>query len=182
MSTVFVLVVVAVVAFAVVARPAGSVDGTATDAGAGSGAPDGRPAASSVPSTSADVHPPDLPDRGVHEPLTDIAGWLQSDVTSLEELRGQVVAVQFWTFACSNCKATLPHLQELYAAHHADGFEIVGVHAPEFDFEADVDNITGGDRRPRRHVAGRARPDQAHVPRLAGGVAGVLAADLSARS
>lgn len=84
---------------------------------------------------------PELPDRGVHPPLRDIDGWLQSDMSSLEELRGEVVAVQFWTFGCSNCKATLPHMQELHAKYADQGFEIVGVHAPEFEFEADVDNI-----------------------------------------
>ncbi len=87
------------------------------------------------------IEQPDLPDRGAHPPLTGIERWLQSDVTSLEELRGEVVAVQFWTFGCSNCKATLPHMQELYVRYHDRGFEIVGVHAPEFSFEADVDNI-----------------------------------------
>jgi thiol-disulfide isomerase/thioredoxin len=87
------------------------------------------------------VPPPELPLRGVHPPLRDIEGWLQSDVTSLEELRGQVVAVQFWTFGCSNCKATLEHLRQWYADHHDEGFEIVGVHSPEFSYEADVDNI-----------------------------------------
>jgi thiol-disulfide isomerase/thioredoxin len=91
--------------------------------------------------TTEPVPPPDLPDRGVHPELREIAGWLQSDVTSLEELRGQVVAVQFWTFGCYNCKNTLPRMQQLYADHRDQGFEIVGVHAPEFDYEADVDNI-----------------------------------------
>ena len=85
--------------------------------------------------------PPDLPDRGEHPALVNIDVWLQSDVGSLEELRGQVVAVQFWTFGCSNCKATLPHMQELYPKYHEQGFEIVGVHAPEFGYEAEVDNI-----------------------------------------
>jgi thiol-disulfide isomerase/thioredoxin len=84
---------------------------------------------------------PDLEDRGVHPPLRDIDGWLQSDVTSLEALRGQVVAVQFWTFGCGNCRATLGHLQDWYAEYRDQGFEIVGVHAPEFSYEADVDNI-----------------------------------------
>lgn len=87
------------------------------------------------------VAPPDLPDRGAHPELRRIDGWLQSEVTSLEELRGQVVAVQFWTFGCSNCKATLPHMQALYDAYHDQGLEIVGIHAPEFSFEAEVDNI-----------------------------------------
>lgn len=94
-----------------------------------------------TPATTRPEARPDLPDRGLHPELRDIDGWLQSDVTSLEELEGQVVAVQFWTFGCSNCKATLSHMQQLYADHHEDGFEIVGIHAPEFSYEADVDNI-----------------------------------------
>ena len=91
--------------------------------------------------TPPPVAAPDLPDRGLHPELLEIDGWLQSDVMSLEELRGDVVAVQFWTFGCSNCRATLPHMQELYAKYEDQGLEIVGIHAPEFGFEAEVDNI-----------------------------------------
>ena len=87
------------------------------------------------------VATPALPDRGPHPDLLDIDGWLQSDVTSLEELEGNVVAVQFWTFGCRNCKATLPHMQELYEKYADQGFEIVGIHAPEFSYEAEVANI-----------------------------------------
>lgn len=91
--------------------------------------------------TATPIAPPDLPNRGLHPELRDIDGWLQSNITSLDELRGQVVAVQFWTFGCSNCKATLVHMQKLYADYHDQGFEIVGIHSPEFSYEADVDNI-----------------------------------------
>ncbi len=80
---------------------------------------------------------PDLPNRGEHPPLLEIDDWLQTDIMSLEELRGKVVAVQFWTFGCFNCKATIPHMQALYEKYGGDEFEIVGVHAPEFDFERD---------------------------------------------
>jgi len=97
--------------------------------------------ASSVPVTTT-VSASELPDRGLHPELIDIDGWLQSDVTSLEELEGKVVAVQFWTFGCRNCKATLPHMAELYETYRDQGFEIVGIHAPEFGFEAEVANIT----------------------------------------
>ena len=88
-----------------------------------------------------EVETPELTDRGPHPELLDIDGWLQSEVSSLEELRGKVVAVQFWTFGCSNCRATLPHMQELYENYAEEGFEIVGVHAPEFAYEAEVSNI-----------------------------------------
>ncbi len=85
---------------------------------------------------------PELPDRGLHPELQNIERWLQSDVTSLEELEGKVVAVQFWTFSCNNCQATIPHMSALYQKYQNQGFEIVGIHAPEFEFEAEVANIT----------------------------------------
>ena len=74
-------------------------------------------------------------------PLTDLDGWLQTDITSLDALQGQVVIVQFWTFGCGNCKRTIPHLQDIYAEHADAGLEIVGVHSPEFNFEKDPEAI-----------------------------------------
>ena len=82
-----------------------------------------------------------LPDLGPAMELVGIDGWLQADVESLEDLRGKVVVVQFWTFGCHNCKATIPNLEALYAEHGGADFEIVGVHSPEFDYEKDPDAI-----------------------------------------
>lgn len=96
-----------------------------------------EPVADTAAESAADPLVPDLPNRGAHPPLLEIDEWLQSDITSLEELQGKVVAVQFWTFGCHNCKATIPHMQALYEKYDRDDFEIVGVHAPEFDFERD---------------------------------------------
>ncbi|MEL6891551.1 MAG: redoxin domain-containing protein [Actinomycetota bacterium] len=84
---------------------------------------------------------PDLPVRGEHPPLIGIDGWQQSDIESLEDLRGKVVAVQFWTFGCHNCNATKPHMRALYEKYGGDDFEIVGVHAPEFEYEKDPASI-----------------------------------------
>jgi len=82
-----------------------------------------------------------LPDLGPAKELVGIDGWLQADIESLEDLRGTVVVVQFWTFGCHNCKATIPNLEALYAEHGGADFEIVGVHSPEFDYEKDPDAI-----------------------------------------
>lgn len=89
---------------------------------------------SAVATTIPDVLPPDL---GPARVLRGIDGWLQTDIESLDELKGKVVVVQFWTFGCHNCKATLPNLQALYEEHRGEDFEIVGVHSPEFDYEKD---------------------------------------------
>ena len=74
-------------------------------------------------------------------PLVDIDGWLASDVTSLGELRGSVVVVEFWTFGCYNCKNRIPYTQDLYAMYKDRGLEIVGIHSPEFGYEREVANI-----------------------------------------
>jgi len=93
-----------------------------------------------APAAAEPIDPPPVL-REEHPPLKDIDGWLQSDVTSLEELRGQVVIVEFWTFGCYNCKNRLPYTQDIYAAYRDQGLEIVGIHSPEFAYEKEVDAI-----------------------------------------
>ena len=70
--------------------------------------------------------------------LQNLEGWLNTDITSLDELDGKVVVLELWTFGCFNCQNRIPHTQELYARTSRDDLEIVGVHAPEFDFERDA--------------------------------------------
>ena len=83
------------------------------------------------------------PVLGEADTLTGLDGWLNTSATSLEEIRAAntLTVVQFWTFGCRNCKNTLETLGQLYADFGDRGVEIVGVHSPEFSFEADVDNI-----------------------------------------
>jgi cytochrome c biogenesis protein CcdA/thiol-disulfide isomerase/thioredoxin len=60
---------------------------------------------------------------------------------SLEELRGRVVLVDFWTYTCINCLRTLPYLRAWDARYRNRGLAIIGVHTPEFAFEREVDNV-----------------------------------------
>ena len=59
----------------------------------------------------------------------------------LADLKGKVVIVDFWTYSCINCQRTLPYLKSWYDKYHKDGLEIIGVHAPEFEFEKDAGNL-----------------------------------------
>ena len=96
--------------------------------------------ASTTPAPTEPIDPPPVLSEE-HPPLKEIDGWLQSDVTSLEELRGKVVIVEFWTFGCYNCRNRLPYTQDIYAAYRDQGLEIVGIHSPEFAYEKEVDAI-----------------------------------------
>jgi len=79
--------------------------------------------------------------------FTGIDGWVNSEPLALEGLRGKVVLVDFWTFSCVNCVRTFPFLRDLYQRYHPAGLEIVGVHAPEFDFERDEANVAAAIER-----------------------------------
>jgi cytochrome c biogenesis protein CcdA/thiol-disulfide isomerase/thioredoxin len=60
---------------------------------------------------------------------------------SLRSLRGKVVLIDFWTYSCINCLRTLPELKAWDSTYRRDGLTIVGLHAPEFPFERDADNV-----------------------------------------
>jgi thiol-disulfide isomerase/thioredoxin len=73
--------------------------------------------------------------------FTDLQNWINSDPLTLADLKGKVVLVNFWTFGCVNCQNTLPYVRDLYAKYHDKGFEIVGLHAPEFGNEKEIANV-----------------------------------------
>ncbi|MBC7994155.1 MAG: cytochrome c biogenesis protein DipZ [Rhizobacter sp.] len=92
------------------------------------------PASSAVQSDSA----------GLGEPAPEFAGittWLNSPPLTMQGLRGKVVLVDFWTYACINCVRTLPHLTRWHQRYADQGLVIVGVHTPEFSFERDTANV-----------------------------------------
>jgi thiol-disulfide isomerase/thioredoxin len=74
-------------------------------------------------------------------PLNGATQWLNSQPLSNEMLRGKVVLVDFWTYSCINCLRTLPYLKAWDEKYRAQGLLIIGVHAPEFAFEKDLNNV-----------------------------------------
>lgn len=70
-----------------------------------------------------------------------ISQWLNSAPLQTVDLKGNVVLVQFWTFACINCQRTLPYLTRWHREYMAKGLKVIGVHTPEFPFEREVKNI-----------------------------------------
>ena len=67
--------------------------------------------------------------------------WINSEPLTIDGLRGNVVLIDFWTYTCVNCIRTLPYLQEWYDRYADEGFVIVGVHTPEFEFEKIYENV-----------------------------------------
>jgi thiol-disulfide isomerase/thioredoxin len=59
---------------------------------------------------------------------------------SLRQLRGKVVLVDFWTYACINCQHILPDLKRL-EKKYGDALAVVGVHSAKFATEKGNDAI-----------------------------------------
>jgi thiol-disulfide isomerase/thioredoxin len=73
--------------------------------------------------------------------LDDAPVWLNSEPLTAEGLRGRVVLVDFWTYSCVNWLRTLPYVSAWDERYRDRGLVVVGVHAPEFGFEHDLDNV-----------------------------------------
>ena len=67
--------------------------------------------------------------------------WINSERLTAERLRGRVVLVDFWTYSCVNWLRTLPYIRAWETRYRDRGLVVVGVHAPEFEFEHDVENV-----------------------------------------
>jgi thiol-disulfide isomerase/thioredoxin len=70
------------------------------------------------------------------------SGFVNVDNITISSLIGKkVILVDFWTYSCINCERTIPYLNMWYEKYHDQGFEIIGVHTPEFQFEHNIDNV-----------------------------------------
>ena len=68
-------------------------------------------------------------------------GWINTaGPIHLEDLRGKVVLLDFWTYCCINCHHVLPDLAYL-EEKYKDELVVIGVHTAKFEAEKDTDNI-----------------------------------------
>jgi len=73
--------------------------------------------------------------------LTGATQWINSEPLTREKLKGRVVLVDFWTYSCINCLRTLPYVRAWAEKYKSQGLVVIGVHAPEFAFEKDPNNV-----------------------------------------
>ena len=88
-----------------------------------------------------------LPVEGRLPSLAGTVDWLNSPPLTAEALRGHVVLVDFWTYSCINCLRTLPYIEAWAKKYRDQGLIVIGVHAPEFAFERNIDNVRAAVKR-----------------------------------
>jgi thiol-disulfide isomerase/thioredoxin len=98
----------------------------------------GRDAGVRQQMTRTAVH---VPIEGELRSLGSATAWLNSRPLAAADLRGKVVLVDFWTYSCINWMRSLPYVRAWADKYKDRGLVVIGVHAPEFGFEHDVDNV-----------------------------------------
>ena len=70
--------------------------------------------------------------------------WLNTDndtPISIEQLKGRVVLLDFWTYCCINCMHVFPELHALEEKYQGQPVVVIGIHSGKFDHEKDADHI-----------------------------------------
>src|SRR5918997_1602344 len=88
----------------------------------------------------AAIHPR-LPIESAMPSLGGATGWLNSQPLTAPALRGKVVLIDFWTYSCINWLRQLPYVRAWAEKYRDHGLVVIGVHAPEFTFEQNVDSV-----------------------------------------
>ena len=73
--------------------------------------------------------------------LTNADEWLNSQPLTPAALRGKVVLVNFWTYTCINWQRQFPYVHAWAEKYKDQGLVVIGVHAPEFEFEKNIANV-----------------------------------------
>jgi thiol-disulfide isomerase/thioredoxin len=82
-----------------------------------------------------------LPVEAEFPSLGGATQWLNSEPLTAAGLRGKIVVINFWTFSCINSLRMLPYIRAWAAKYKAQGLVVIGVQAPEFTFEKNIDNV-----------------------------------------
>lgn len=84
-----------------------------------------------------------MPEVEEQMPMPEYRGgqWFNSPPLTVAGLRGKVVITDFWDYTCVNCLHTLPYMRAWHERYADKGLVIVGVHAPEFPFAAEPQNV-----------------------------------------
>ena len=88
-----------------------------------------------------------LADCGRAPEFAGISQWLNGTSTTMTALRGKVTLIDFWAYSCINCQRELPHVQAWWKNYAPFGFQVIGVHTPEYAFEHDAGNVATGARK-----------------------------------
>ncbi len=84
--------------------------------------------------------------RDTHYRAPKLVGqsWLNvkpTDVDRIQNFKGRVTILHFWTFECINCKHNLPSYAAWAKQYPSNLVQVIGVHTPELPEERNIKNV-----------------------------------------
>ncbi len=67
--------------------------------------------------------------------------WINSQPLSINQLRGKIILLNFFTYSCINCIRTFPAIKRMWQRYSSFGVYVIGIHTSEFEFEKDFKNV-----------------------------------------
>src|SRR5262245_7206493 len=77
-------------------------------------------------------------------PPLAVERWVNSPPLTPESLLGKVVLLDIWEYTCINWIRTAPYVKAWHRTYADHGLVVIGVHAPEFAFGRQAENIDRG--------------------------------------
>lgn len=74
-------------------------------------------------------------------PLLEKEFWFNAEPDIVNNFTGNIVLIDFWSYTCINCIRRLPYIREWHKRYADTGLITIGVHAPEFEFGKERENV-----------------------------------------
>ena len=68
---------------------------------------------------------------GVAAPDLKLKDWLNSPPLEINDLKGKVTLIRWWTDTCDLCAATAPALRKLQSEYGSQGLQVIGIFHPK---------------------------------------------------
>ncbi len=71
----------------------------------------------------------------------NILEWINTEPLTMVKLLSHVVLIDFWSYACINCRRSIPFIKRMHEKYGEKGLKVIGVHSPQFSFEKEPLNV-----------------------------------------
>jgi len=78
---------------------------------------------------------------GTPAPALNLTHWVNSPPLEIDQLKGQVLLLRWWTDTCELCAATAPSLRKLQDEYGAKGLRIIGIFHPKPAGDWNLDRV-----------------------------------------
>lgn len=102
-----------------------------------------------IPSSNKDVNnnqsansdSSSLPVYGIAPEVSGLSGVINGESLTDENTTGKNIMIVFWNYSCLDCNRLVPYLNSWNDKYRDNGLIILALHAPEFDFERNEENL-----------------------------------------